>query len=30
VVDTATRPLEDCVNQVLDYLRQGGLLPQRR
>lgn len=30
VVDTATQPLEDCVNQVLDYLRQGGLLPQGR
>ena len=30
VVDTATRPLEDCVNQVLDYLRQGSLLPQGR
>ncbi|MCK9991337.1 MAG: adenylyl-sulfate kinase [Rugosibacter sp.] len=30
VVDTATRPLEDCANQVLDYLRQGSLLPQGR
>jgi adenylylsulfate kinase len=30
VVDTATRPLADCVQQVMDYLQQAGLLPQGR
>lgn len=28
VVDTATLPLETCVDQVLDYLRGRGLLPK--
>ena len=28
VVDTARQPLEDCVNQILNYLGQRALLPQ--
>lgn len=28
VVDTARQPLEYCVNQILNYLRQRALLPQ--
>lgn len=29
-VDTATQPLDACVTQVLDYLRERGLLPSGR
>ena len=29
-VDTATQPLDACVTQVLDYLRERGLLPADR